>query len=157
MADTVTVTVTETDDLVTVSVQDGAFNGMPAGGAFGEVLQKQSGTDYDVTWAVAGSGFVSPWESITAATATLSDSLSGRYLIDASANNIAITVPTAIAMGQTIEHTLKRIDDGGAYSVTVNVSGSDTFDGTAGDVSRLLAPRSSIKLGSDGVDKILLG
>ena len=110
-----------------------------------------------VTTSGRPGSIVDPWTSVTASTVTLSSFISGRYLIDASSNNIVVTIPTAAAMGETIEHTLKRIDDGGAYTVTVNCSGSDTYDGTAGDTSRQLSIRSQIKLGSDGVDKILLG
>lgn len=105
--------------------------------------------------AAATSG-LSAWIPVTA-NASLSETLGGRYLIDATAGAITITMPLAATMGDGIVHTLKRIDDGNANIVSVVLSGADTFDGTVGDTTRTLAAKSQVILSNDGIDKILIG
>lgn len=105
--------------------------------------------------AAATSG-LSAWIPVTTS-ASLSETLGGRYLIDATAGAITITMPLAATMGDGIVHTLKRIDDGNVNIVSVVLSGADTFDGTVGDTTRTLAAKSQVILSNDGIDKILIG
>jgi len=101
-------------------------------------------------------GIVESWTNVTTST-TLNSVIGLRYLIDASGGDITLTMPQASTMGDQVEHTIKRINDGGANTVTITLSGSDTFDGTIGDTSRTLAAKSQVILGNDGTSKILIG
>jgi hypothetical protein len=38
--------------------------GLPVGGTAGQLLSKNTATDYDVSWASAGAGGLSPWETV---------------------------------------------------------------------------------------------
>ena len=69
-------------------------------------------------------------------------------LVDATSNNITITLPAISGVYANTTYWIKRIDNVGAYSVTVNTPGAETIDGQA-DLG-IVGQYTSYTLSNDG-------
>ena len=81
---------------------------IPAGGTVGQVLEKNSGTDYDVSWETPSSGGAASIQDTGSAILVAISSADGQLVLDGSGNPIfsnevfptaAIPPPTASALG----------------------------------------------------------
>jgi hypothetical protein len=118
--------------------------GVSIGGAAGQVLAKNSSTNYDTSWVTPASGGGGVARSISTVTTTLTGAAASNidyvYLLSSGAT---YTQPTAVS--NTNMYTLKNIT---ASNVNVAATSAQTFDGG----SLTLAPDESVDLISDGAN-----
>lgn len=118
-----------------------AGQGIITGGTTGQVLAKNSNTDFDMKWANAGSGsgitrtVVVTSGNVTAGATTAVDYT---YLI---AGAHVLTLPTAIS--NTNRYTVKNDH---SADITINTTSSQTVDGTT---SIQISPEDSVDIISD--------
>lgn len=92
-------------------------SGLPPGGADGEVLTKQSGTDFDADWEAAGGGS-------TIKTATFK--IAGALGAGAGVTRLYNDTGTAWTLS-SIRATVETAPSGGSVVVDVNKSGTTVF------------------------------
>lgn len=94
------VTITDATGVHTFNVMDGEDGrdgvGIPAGGSAGQVLKKQSGTDYDVAWESGGSSSAD-WSDITNKPTTISGYGITNAYTKTEVDGLIPTVPTDLS------------------------------------------------------------
>jgi len=132
------VIVTESSEDITVNVSNApgpAGVGVPVGGSTGQVLKKQSGTDYDTFWALDGGGV--PYSGATGDVNLGEFGLSAGYLkVDTTPTNTPNDQGTmywddnAETVALVMNGTIQKVGEDLFYHVT-NQSGSSIPKGTA--------------------------
>jgi hypothetical protein len=132
------VIVTESSEDITVNVSNApgpAGVGVPVGGTTGQVLKKQSGTDYDTYWALDGGGV--PYSGATGDVDLGEFGLSAGYLqVDTTPTNTPTDQGTmywddnAETIALVMNGTIQKVGEDLFYHVT-NQSGSSIPKGTA--------------------------
>lgn len=104
---------------------------VPAGGATGQALVKNSGTDYDTVWATLAATKTINAQTGTTYTAVLADANRGAFLTLSNAAAIAFTIPpnssVAFPVGSVIEGAQL-----GAGQVTLTPGAGVTLNATPG-------------------------
>jgi hypothetical protein len=132
------VIVTESSEDITVNVSNAAGPagvGVPVGGTTGQVLKKQSGTDYDTFWALDGGGV--PYSGATGDVNLGEFGLSAGYLkVDTTPTNTPADQGTmywddnAETVALVMNGTIQKVGEDLFYHAT-NQSGSSIPKGTA--------------------------
>lgn len=128
----------------------------PAGGTTGQVLKKDSATDYDYSWADesgGGSGGFSSVVSKVYADSPFTTQASELVSFNATGGNSVVNLPTAVgADGKEI--AIFKTDSSGNI-VTINADGSETINGSASYA--LGIQYESVRLISDGANWLIIG
>lgn len=89
--------------IMTAGTQGPAGQGVPAGGASGQLLKKNSAADFDTAWGMAKSSVIDLDNAAVSATSyTLSESDNGKILKFTAATAITLTCPNNLAAGFNI-------------------------------------------------------
>ena len=103
----------------TLAVTDAARTqaGMPVGGTTGQVLQKNSGTDYDVSWVTPVSTAEGIWNYST--NNTMADPGSGKYRTNTTAFSTATALAVSKLTTQNLDktNTILQLKSGDAISI----------------------------------------
>ena len=112
-----------------------AHGGLPPGGTTGQVITKNSGSDYDSSWAtISGSSSTTIATKITTiTTSTTLTTANQTVLCNATAGNVTVTLPspaTACDVDVCSVFDVKKIDST-TNSCDVVVAGGSLIDGNA--------------------------
>jgi hypothetical protein len=139
---------TRIDDLESTIAESGTA--FPAGGTTGQVLTKQSGTDFDTAWDDAGGiGGAIVTDATTARTLELTDA--GDYVDLTSASAVTVTVPpnasVAFPAGTTI-----TLEQAGAGQVTVAAGAGVTVNVAATHLRKTAGQYAVVSLTKKAAD-----
>jgi hypothetical protein len=140
-----------------VSVTGGAITGsgsVPTGGTAGQVLTKNSATNYDLAWTTAGGGvtwpLLAPNGSVSAPSYSFSAS-TGTGMYSPTTNQVALSAGSTQVLQAT--STTLQIPIAASLSSTLGVTGTSTFAATIHGGNATFSPDNTYDIGATGANR----